>query len=62
MQIKTLIKFLTCLALISICFVDVTEEVKGHGSARGIPAQGGDAVPREATPVRKSRREVRELR
>ncbi|XP_030848491.1 kinesin-like protein KIF27 [Strongylocentrotus purpuratus] len=37
------------------------EEVRGHGSAHGLPAQGGDAVPREATPVRKSRREVREL-
>nr|XP_054757524.1 kinesin-like protein kif7 [Lytechinus pictus] len=37
------------------------EDAKGHQSARGIPAHGGDAVPREATPVRKSRREVREL-
>ncbi|XP_063956557.1 kinesin-like protein kif7 [Lytechinus pictus] len=37
------------------------EDAKGHQSARGIPAHGGDAIPREATPVRKSRREVREL-
>lgn len=41
----------------------INSQVRGHQGAHGIASsyQGGTPTPRESTPVRKSRREVREL-